>query len=210
MEQESKEEFQKEVVKVVNTKEYIYNDGECKEFKWVHVDGDKEKNITNYRQTQLLQNLWKPKSQFIKMYTGGHSRQTIPQFEPKGFAQYYLNTTEFLKPEENCLGKKDERGKWYNFTREQYQEALKLKRNTFDRFMKFCLDNNILSVYGRNEDVAIYLNPIYMFNGRQLHINLCLAFDHDNKFLRSLTDMALKEYLRKKQEVITELRDISS
>ena len=57
---------------------------------------------------------------------------------------------------------------------------------------------NILSIYGRNNEIKIYVNPIYIFNGRNLHIDLCLAFDHDRKFISALTESALKDIQRKK------------
>ena len=63
---------------------------------------------------------------------------------------------------------------------------------------------NILSVYGRNNELKIYLNPIFIFKGRNLHIDLCLAFDHDRRFINALTESALKDIQKKKLLIMSE------
>ena len=198
-EEEIKEK--RNVEKVIVKRTYVYDTGQMEDFEFTE-NKNKEKHITNFRQTQLVNEPWKPKSYFVKLYTGGRSKPIIPQFQPKGYAQYYLNSIPFIRPEENCLGAYDELGAWYSFTKEQYREALDLKRNTFDRFLEFCLGENILSIYGRNDNVSIYMNPVYWFNGREPHINLCLAFDHDDKFIKAMSKPFKEAYLKKKQELI--------
>lgn len=200
MDSENKEDNKEKVLKeTITQKIYVYDTGECSTVEFVSKADDKP-YITNYRQQNLLQERYKSKSVFLKMFTGGNKRPIIPQFEPMAFAQHYLNTLPMIKPEMNTIGEINEDGKWINYTKEEYREALGLKRNTFDRFFNKCIEMNLYSVYGRNEDIAIYVNPYYVFNGKQLHLKLCLAFDHDDKFINSLTDKAREEYFQRRYQ----------
>ena len=193
------------VTKVVTTKEYYKDTGEITSVTFIdNKDGESLPKYTEYRETKLLNVPWKPKSNFVKMFTGGASTSNIPKFKVKSMAQDYLDLLPFLRPEYNTLGYKPQEGKWIDFSKKDLQEALQLEYKSFTRFFNACIDMNILSVYGRNNELKIYLNPIYMFKGRNLHIDLCLAFDHDRRFINALTESALKDIQKKKLLIMSE------
>lgn len=163
----------------------------------ITINLNREEAITEHRRENLLPVGWRTKSTFIKMYSSA-----IPKFKVKSMAFEYLLSSTFIRPEYCTLGDYGEDKKWRDFTKADLQKALNLNYKTFSRFYSEMIRLNVFSEYGRKDKVAIYFNPLYAFKGRHLHINVCLAFDHDSKFIKALTGDAKEAYSKMKSEIL--------